>query len=331
MPKLVVYFELKEVRWNLADADVVRLQERFPGVRVVSLEDPSAVAAQMADADLYFGWQIQRDHFRAAPDLRWVHLATAGVEENLFPEMVESPVTLTNSAGLHAVCIPEHVLGQMFVLARNLHEALRLQARGEWNRFGVIAGNGGIRELHGGKLAILGAGAIGRNLARLASGLGMTVRVMRRDATQAVPHAEAVVPAQELKPLLAWADWVVCALPMTRETRGLIGRDELGAMRADAFFLNVGRGESVDEDALVDALRRGAIAGAALDVFSQEPLPAGHPFWGLSNLVLTPHISGYTPSYFGKMLAVFEDNLARYVAGQPLHNVVDKRLGYAPA
>ena len=329
MAKLVAYFELKEMRWNLADSDVARLRERFPDGEIVSVEDPADVCREIADADIYFGFQIQRAHFLAARQLRWVHLATAGVEENLFPEMVASDVTLTNSAGLHAVCIPEHVLGQMFVLARSFHQTVRLQDRHEWNRWGVIANAGGIRELNGGKLAILGAGAIGQNLARLAACLGMTVHVMRRDASRPVAHAQRVVGPEQLHELLGWADWVVCALPMTGATRRIIGAEESAAMRTDAFFINGGRGESVDEEALADALRRGALAGAAIDVFSHEPLPSDHPFWTLPNLVLTPHISGYTPNYYQKVQVIFEDNLERWRTGRPLRNVVDKQLGYA--
>lgn len=328
--KVVAFYHMKEVRWALPERERARLEERFPGVRVASIEDAADLPAALADAEVFAGWHFPRPHFAAARRLRWIHSASAGIEANLFPELLASDVVLTNSAGLHAVSIPEHVLGQMFVLARNFHEALRLQARAEWNRFGVISFAGGISELRGGKLAILGAGAIGRNLARLAAALDMHVRIMRRDPSRAVPGVELVVPPTDLHELLAWADWVVCALPLTRETRGLIGSTALQAMRSSAFLINVGRGESIDEEALVAALRAGAIAGAAVDVFDQEPLPPEHPFWSLPNLVLTPHVSGYTPEYFQKMLALFEDNLERFVGGRPLRNVVDKQLGYAP-
>jgi phosphoglycerate dehydrogenase-like enzyme len=325
---VVAFFHLKEVRWNLPDSEVERLQARFPGVRVVSVEDPVDLAVVLPDAEVFAGFHLPRAHFAAAPRLQWIHSASAGVEANLFPELVASDVVLTNSAGLHAVSIPEHVLGQMLVLARNFHEALRLQMRAEWNRFGVISFGATICELHGANLAILGAGAIGRNLAQRAAALGMHVRVMRRDASRPVPGAEAVVPPPALRELLAWADWVVCALPLTAETRGLIGAEALRAMRSSAFLINVGRGEHIEEAALIEALRSGAIAGAALDAFAQEPLPSDHPFWSLPNLVLTPHVSGYTQQYFQKMLALFEDNLDRFVHGRPLRNVVDKQLGY---
>jgi len=327
--KIVSFFRLKEVRWALADADVDRLQKRFPGVSVVSIEDEDRLPAALADADVFLGWLFPPEHFDRAARLRWMQTASAGVEGNLFPAMLASDVILTSAAGLHAVSIPEHVLGQILVLARNFHEALRLQSRRQWDRFGVIAFAGGVRELAGGNLLVLGAGAIGRNVARLGTALGMHVRVIRRDASRPVPGAEEVRPPSDLHEQLRWADTVVLAVPLTEETRGLIGAAELRAMRSEAFLINVARGEVVDDEALIAALRSGGIAGAALDVFSEEPLPAEHPFWDIPNLVLTPHVSGYTPRYFDKVLALFEDNLERFLAGRPLRNVVDKRLGYA--
>jgi phosphoglycerate dehydrogenase-like enzyme len=327
--KLVAFFHLKEVRWSLHDNTLARWRERFPDVEVASVEDATQLPAVLGDAEVFVGWRLPPEYFDAAPRLRWLHSASAGIDDCLFPALADSDVTLTNSTGLHAICIPEHVLGQMLVLARNFHEAQRVQERAEWNRFAVIAFGSGVRELHGSTLAILGAGPIGANLARMASGLGMRVRVMRRDAGRSVPYAEAVVAPSDLHALLGWADFVVLAVPLTSETRRLIGDAELRAMKSSAFLINIARGEVIDEEALVRCLRAGGLAGAALDVFAEEPLPSQHPFWGLPNLVLTPHISGYTPAYFDKMLALFEDNLARYVEGRPLRNVVDKRLGYA--
>jgi len=326
--KVVTFFHMKEVRWGLPDSERARLEMRFPGVHIALVDEAADLPAALDDAEVFAGFTFPREHFAAAHRLRWMHSASAGIEANLFPEMVASDVVLTNSAGLHAVSIPEHVLGQMLMLARNFHAALRLQARSEWNRFGVISFGATITELQDSTLAILGAGAIGRNLARRAAALGMRVRVMRRDASRPIEGAEAVVPPSALHELLAWADWIVCALPLTSETRGIIDAAALRSMRSSAYFINIGRGEHVDDAALVQALRNGAIAGAALDAFRAEPLPPDHPFWSLPNLVLTPHISGYTPRYFEKMLAIFEDNLDRYVNRRPLRNVVDKHLGY---
>ena len=328
--KLVGHFHLKEVRWSLPEAAIERWRTRYPDLTVQSVEDDAALPAALADADLFVGWRIPPEHFAAAPRLRWLHSASAGIEDCLFPALLESDVVLTNSTGLHATCIPEHVLAQMLVLARNFHTAARLQARREWNRFAMIL-QGGIRDLDGANLAVLGAGPIGENVARLAAAFGMHVRVMRRDAARAVAHAEAVVPPAALRELLGWADFVVVAVPLTDETRRLIGAAELQVMKSTAYLINIARGEVVDEAALIRTLRAGGLAGAALDVFDEEPLPPDSELWELPTVVITPHISGYMPLYFDKMLALFEDNLERFLSGQPLRNVVDKRAGYARA
>ncbi len=330
--KVVSFFHLREVRWAIPDSDLAALRTQFPTVDFESIEDDGApLATAVRDADVFVGWHFPVSLFASAARLRWIHSASAGIEANLFPELVASDVVLTNSAGLHAVSIPEHVLGLMLSLARNFHEAHRLQAERRWNRFGVISYGGGVRELHGSHLAILGAGAIGSALAGMAAALGMHVRVMRRRAGLAVPGAELVVGPSELHALLGWADFVVVATPLTAETRHLIDRGALAAMKASAFLINIGRGESVDDEALVAALRANAIAGAGLDVFSEEPLPPDSPYWALPNVIVTPHISGYTPGYFDKMLDIFRDNLDRFLRGVPLRNVVNKAVGYVEA
>lgn len=326
--KVVLYFRMHEVRWSIADADLDAMRARFPGVEFVSVEDDDAFPSAIADADAFYGFHYPPQHFDAARRLTWIHSAAAGIEANLFPALVASEVTLTNAAGVHDVGIPEHCLAVMFAFARNLHVAQRQQQAREWNRFGVIATGAGMRELAGSKLAVLGAGAIGTGLTRLAAGLGMQVRVMRRRPGEPVPGAEAVVGDDQLHALLGWADFVVLALPMTAATRHVIDAAALQAMRASCYLINVGRGELVDDDALLAALRAGAIAGAGLDVFVQEPLPADSGYWALDNVILTPHVSGYRPDYFGRALEVFAGNLTRRLAGQPLANVVDKRLGY---
>jgi phosphoglycerate dehydrogenase-like enzyme len=327
--KIVAFFQLNEVRWVLPENELAALQRDFPTVTWVSLDDDSRLAKELPDADAFVGWHFPPVLFGRAKALRWIHSASAGIEANLFPALVASDVMLSNSAGLHVVAIPEHVLATMLVLARNFPAAFRNQQARSWDRFAIIAGNGGIRELSGSRLAILGAGPIGMALAQKTAALGMHVRVMRRHAQRAVAGAEAVVGPDGLHELLHWADFVVLAVPLTSETRHLIGAGELRAMRSDAFLINIARGDVVDEVALIDALRSGAIAGAGLDVFSSEPLPESSPLWGLPNVVLTPHVSGYTPDYFGKMLAIFRENVGRFLRGERLRNLVDKQLGYA--
>lgn len=326
--KVVSFFHLKEVRWAIPEPELAAIRAELPGVEVESVEDEARLPAALADAEAFVGWTFPRELFAAAKRLRWVHSASAGVEASLFPELVASDVLLTNGAGLHSVSIPEHVLALMLALGRNLHEAQRLQARATWDRFAAIAFGGGIRELAGSNLAILGAGAIGRSLARLGRALDMRVRILRRRPDRGVDGAEAVVGPRDLHALLGWADFVVLATPLTDETRGLIDRDALGAMRSQAFLINVARGEVIDDDALVEALRAGGIAGAGLDAFREEPLPASSPYWSLPNVIVTPHVSGYTQRYFERTLELFRDNLRRFVAGEPLRNRVNKHLGY---
>jgi phosphoglycerate dehydrogenase-like enzyme len=326
--QVVLHYRLKEVRWNIADADLAALRARFPSVTFVSVEDDATLPTALADAEVYSGWNFPPEAFALAPKLRWINSASAGVEANLFPALVESEVILTNAAGLHSVNIPEHCLAMMLSLARNFPTAQRLQEKHEWNRWAVIAGNGGIRELAGSNLAVIGAGAIGLGIVKLGAALDMRVRVLRRRPGEPVPGAVAVVGPQDLHALLGWADFVVLAAPLTAETTGMIDAAAVAAMRSSTIFVNVGRGELVDDDALIAALLAGGIAAAGLDVFREEPLPADSPYWALETALLTPHVSGYRPDFFARIVAMFEANLARWVRGEPLVNVVDKRLGY---
>lgn len=328
---VVAHFQLKEIRFALSDEDVAAVRAEIPGIEIVQPDDEAALAHAIEAADAFVGWHFPREIFARAGRLRWVQTALAGVEDVLFPELVESDVVLTNGAGLHSTSIPEHVLAVLFALARNLHHAGRLQAEARWGRFDVIAFAGGIRELSGSRLAILGAGPIGAALAPRARALGMAVRVLRRRPGVPVEGAEAVVGPGALHELLGWADFVVAALPLTAETNGLLDRDALEAMRSTAYLVNVARGEIVDDEALVDALRRGRIAGAALDAFRTEPLPPESPFWALPNAIVTPHVSGYAPDYFPRFVELWRDNLRRWTQRRPMRNVVDKRLGYAVA
>jgi len=328
--KVVLYFRIKEVRWTVGDEELHAAQRRFPQVELVRVTEDDELPAALADAEVFVGFHFPPALFAAARRLRWIHSAAAGVEANLFPAMVASDVILTNAAGVHAVNIPEHAIGLLCALARNLHTAQQLKAERRWDRYRAIAAGGGFRQLQGSHLAVVGAGAIGLGVARLGAALGMRVRVLRRRPELPAEGAEAVVGPGQLYELLGWADFVVIAAALTPETRGMFDAAAFRAMRSSAYLVNVGRGEIVDDPALIEALRTHAIAGAGLDVFVEEPLPAEHPYWTLDNVILTPHVSGYLPDFFTRALDIFLDNLGRFCDGRPLRNVVDKRLGYAP-
>ena len=233
----------------------------------------------------------------------------------------DHPAVLTNARGVFDVPIAETVLAYILMIAKRLPELLRQQQAHRWHSLSL-------REVAGLTLGLIGTGGIGREIACRAHALGMRVLATRRHPERPVPCVEALWPPARISELLAEADFVVLAVPSTPETRGMIGAAQLAAMRRSAWLINVARGAVVDEAALLAALRSGQIAGAALDVFAEEPLPSDSPFWEMPNVILTPHNSWSTPHLRHREAALFLDNLRRYRAGQPLRNVVDKARGY---
>jgi phosphoglycerate dehydrogenase-like enzyme len=245
----------------------------------------------------------------------------------LFPELRGSPVVLTNSRGMSADTMAEHVLAVTLAMFRRLPEAWRSQAARVWAQDAIgLLGN---RTITGSRVLIVGLGAIGMAVAARMTALGATVTGIRRRVEGARPSAVAsVAPPGRLQELLPSADVVVVSAPHTRETRHLIGPKEIAALSRQAILVNVSRGHLVDERALSEALAAGRLAGAALDVFQEEPLPPESPLWGLSNVLITPHTSGFRPDHWDAAVEMFAENLRRFDAGQPLLNVVDKVAGY---
>jgi phosphoglycerate dehydrogenase-like enzyme len=231
---------------------------------------------------------------------------------------------LTNASGVHAVPISEHILAFLFAFARDFQHMMRAQVRAEWMRHS----RNDVFELAGSTMVLIGVGAIGERTAAMASSLGMRVLGVRRRPDVDVAGVEAMFDLGQLDQLLPQADFVVLTVPLTPETRGLIGERELRSMKSGAYLINIGRGGTVDEDALLRALEGGWIAGAGLDVFRSEPLPPESPFWAMENVIVTAHYSGQTPRYNERASEIFLDNLQRYCAGEPLRNLVDKQLGY---
>ncbi|MCS7173578.1 MAG: D-2-hydroxyacid dehydrogenase [Armatimonadetes bacterium] len=272
-----------------------------------------------AEAEVWVGWDLPEEALERADRLRWVHSTAAGVE-NLLPKLAGRGLLLTNSRGIHAIPMAEHVLGCLLVFARNLHLAFRHQLHRRWQ-----PEPGG--ELWGATVGILGLGAIGQEVARRCRAFGARIVGLRR-VPAPVPGVEEVYGPEGLETVLRVSDYVVLALPLTPQTRGLLGARELGWMRPGAVLVNVGRGALVDERALVEALRAGRLRGAALDVFETEPLPPDHPLWDLPNVLITPHISGNSPRYMDRAIPLFCENLRRYLRGEGLRNVVDPELGY---
>lgn len=256
------------------------------------------------------------------PKLRWLHAMGAGVDADLTPEVVESPIVITRTRGLHLVPVSEWVMMLLLAASKRLPELVLAQTRHEWLKVRVPV------SLVGRTIGIVGYGEIGQAIAARARGFGFRVIGTRRNPRPA-PELDALYPLEQLDRLLGESDYVVLVTPLTAETRGMIGEAQLRAMRPTAWLINVGRGEVVQDGALVRALQDGWIAGAALDVFSEEPLPPNHPLWSAPNLIITPHSGGVShPAFAEETLQQFVDNLSRYLRGEPLANLVDKRAGY---
>lgn len=258
-----------------------------------------------------------------AQNARWVHSRWAGIEGLLFPALVESEAVLTNGRGSFADSLGEFVIAAVLFFAKDLGRMRRSQAQGRWDPFDP-------EWVRGKTLGIIGYGEIGRAAARLARAFGMKVIGVRRRPEQSAGDAlvDEVLPFERRTELLARSDYVLVATPLTAETRAIVGEREIAAMKPTAVLMNVGRGPCIDETALVRALESGRIRGAALDVFDQEPLPAGHPFYGLDNVLLSPHCADHVPGWMDDAMSLFLENLDRFRRNAPLLNVVDKRAGY---
>jgi len=275
-----------------------------------------------------------------APKLKWVQMHAAGVDSLLDHPIMKSDVLLTTTSGIHATPIAEYVFASILAFNRRVPQMLYYQSRREWpqGRWNLFARP----ELRDSTLGIVGYGSIGREVGRIAGCFGMRVVAIKRSVSQMRDVGYAVqgtgdregalldraFPPERLSEMLSLCDYVVVAVPLTPETRKLIGEAELRAMKPSAYLVNISRGGTVDEAALIRALREGWIAGAGLDVFEEEPLPSDSPLYDLENIILSPHVSGFTLRYDERASDLFAENLRRYLAGEPLLNLVDKARGY---
>jgi phosphoglycerate dehydrogenase-like enzyme len=317
--------------WNIPSSHIERLRRDFPHHTFLHALDDSQAVRLIADAQIAFSSQVDVDQWRAARVLQWIHSPAAGVGSMLFPEMVDSPVVITNSRGMSADTIAEHVIAVTLALFRRLPLAVRRQAERQWAQ-DEIGGPPSNRLVAGARILIVGLGAIGRAAAARFTALGAPVTGIRRTVgARTAADGESGVPVagpERLHELLPQADVVVIAAPQTATTRHLIDRAALDRMNQNAIVVNVSRGKLVDERALAAALRDGRIAGAALDVFEHEPLTRESPLWAMPNVLITPHTSGFRPDHWDAAVALFTDNMRRFERGDPLMNVVDKRAGY---
>lgn len=258
-----------------------------------------------------------------APNVQWVHSMSAGIEGILFPALVASPIPLTNGRGVFARSLGEFALTSMLFFAKRIREMVTNQAAGKWVDLTI-------EEIHGKTVGIVGYGELGRAGAVRAHALGAKIHALRRrpELNAEDPIVKKSFSMDQLTEMLAGCDYVVCAAPLTNQTHGLIGEAELRSMKKTGVIINIGRGPVIVESALIKALQEGWIRGAALDVFEVEPLPPGHPFYELENVLLSPHCADHTPNWTEDAMEFFLQNFERFRSGQRLLNVVDKSHGY---
>src|SRR6266480_6624762 len=298
---------------------------------VLCVADTNELLAHLHEAEILCSYKVTRKWRKLAPQLRWLQAAGAGVDE-LRPTGIldaDSGVIVTTATGIHATTISEYVFGSMLMFNRSWPEMVRLQDRHIWPSSGKWYHLSG-RELADQALAIIGLGHIGRRIGELGRAFGMRVLATRRSISEGEtdPDVDQLYPMERLHGMIRESDYVVVAAPLTPESNHLIGEEELRVMRPHAYLVNVSRGRVIDEAALIHALQEQWIAGAGLDVTVEEPLPADSPLFSMSNVILTPHISGVSVHYDQRLTALFADNLKRYRAGQPLRNQYDPQRGY---
>lgn len=310
------------------DQNIPFLAELREKAAVVIGDSPQAFATTAASAEIIFVWSgslaLLRDVFLISPRLRWIHSRSAGLEQVLFPELVESDVILTHATGVFSPSLGEFALAAILYFAKDFHRMLQNQKAGIWEQFDV-------NMISGQTLGIVGYGSIGHAVALRARAMEMKVVALKRHAPRQSEKDGLVdhfYGPEQLGEMLSTSDYVVIALPLTEQTTGLIGDAAFAAMKKTAVIINIGRGPTINERALIKALTEHRIRGAALDVFDREPLPAGHPFYSLENVLLSPHCADHTPDWLDNSMRFFISQLDRYKHRDTLLNVVDKSRGY---
>ena len=324
--------------------DAQRLEKiRFAAgaMQVANAQTIDEAKKEIVDAAAFYG-RLTPEMLAVAEKLCWVQCPTASLEHYLFPQLVEHSCVLTNMRGIYSEVIAEHVFAYILCFARNLHIYIRQQMERKWKPVGAQPQGANYltgvavqtpadrchRDIAGKRLGIVGMGGIGSEIAQRGVSFGMRVVGVDSVAKRPGEGVEAIWSLDHLDDLLSESDFVVVAAPHTPETEGMFDRAQFQRMKPEAFFVNIGRGAIVRLEALTAALTKGEIAGAALDVFETEPLPADHPLWGMENVIITPHVAACAPQMASRHLEIVLDNVQRFALGEPLHNVADKSKWY---
>lgn len=305
-----------------------RLQSSFPDFQFVQFESFDRIMDEIADTDVFIGISLRPEQFTAAKKLKWIHSPAAAVHQLMFPELVRSDVVVTNSTSVHGPVVAEHAIAVLLALAKRLPRAMQYQRQKKWAQAILWEERPRPREVARSTVLVLGMGGIGTEFTVRAKALGMKVLAVRESPSKGAGAADAVFPLAQLDQVLPQADYILLCAPVTPATQGVINTERLGKMKKDAYLINVSRGPLIDEPALIAALRENRIGGAALDVFTEEPLPPDSTFWELENVLITPHTAAVTERLWERHYDLIVENLKRFMAGKKLLNEVDKRRGY---
>jgi len=314
--------------WNTPKSEVVRLRERFPRINFTHAETEAEAAAAIETADVALAPRLSAAMIERAPGLRWVHSTAAAVGILPLKELAARGIPVSNSRGIQAVPIAEHVIGGLLALARRFNRMLDAQRERRWIQ-NELTRDAWPWSLHGANMTILGLGTIGQEVARRAHAFGMRVTGIRRRLDQpAPPFVDRVVGPGQLDEALRGSDVLVISAPFVAETDRMIGAEQLALLNRGAILINVARAGIVDEPALLAALQDGRLGGAVLDVFEREPLEPSNPLWALPNVIVSPHSAGVRPDHWAAVIDVFSENLSRFQRGEALLNLVTPNAGY---
>ena len=326
--KILISIQQPVMQWQIPAESVDTLRKRFPHVHFIHATSPEERAAAWPVCDAAYTWILKVDELAQAPKLRWVHTSAVAVETLCLPELFARDVAVTNTRGVQALPIAEHVIAVTLALAKQLPFVIKNQQQARWAQNEFV----GTRLpwlLKGRTLGLIGVGTIGAEIAKRAEAFGMRVIALRRrPAYGTIGHVERVYGKADLDDFLGQCHVIVICAPLTPETESLMGERQFAQLPRGAVVVNVGRAKIIDTDALIAALQSGHLSGASLDVFPQEPLPPEHPLWTTPNVILTPHTSGFRRGHWDEVIDLFGDNLDRFLRNEPLKFRVDAELGY---
>jgi D-2-hydroxyacid dehydrogenase (NADP+) len=326
--KILVSIQQPVTQWQIPAEGVETLRKRFPHIQFIHAQSAEERAAALPECDAAFTWILKNHEFDRASKLRWVHTPAVAVETLCLPELFARDIAVSNTRGVQAVPVAEHVMAVTLALAKQIPFVIESQQQARWAQ-NEFAGERLPWLLKGRTLGLIGVGTIGSQIAKRAAAFGMRVIALRRrPAYGTIGHVDRVYGKEDLDDFLGQVHVLVICAPLTPETHSMMGAAQFALLPKGAVVINVGRAKIIDTGALIAALESRHLAGASLDVFPQEPLPRDHPLWTTPNMILTPHTSGFRKGHWDEVIDLFGDNLDRFLRGEPLKYRVEPELGY---